>query len=81
MKGKRTNIEGFLKECAKEGISIKEGCERKGVNPACVRKFFHSRKRYLWNRIVKKGRSVGYRWNGVVVFWDRVEKEGEIPRR
>ena len=81
----KTDIYRFLKECALAGESIKEGCEKRGVNPVSVRKFlyFARRKPYLKGlkgRVVKRGRYVGFRYDGVIVFWDRVVKEEEEER-
>ncbi len=72
----KTDIYRFLKECALNRESIREGCERRGVNPVSVRRFlyFARQKPYLKERVVKRGRYVGFRYDGVIVFWDRVEE-------
>lgn len=75
---KRTSTYEFLKKCALRRESIREGCKKWGKNPATVRKFLYlqrkKRGRYFF-RIVKRGRNVGFRYDGVIVFWDRVEEE------
>lgn len=79
----KTDIYRFLKECALERKSIKEACEEKGVNPISVRKFLYNarQKPYLRHRVVKRGWYVGFRYDGVIVFWDRVEEEVEGGKR
>lgn len=66
----------FLKKCAEDRISIKEGCRRYRVNPGSVRAFFARAKknRFLRHRLIKHGRNIGFRYDGVIVFWDRVER-------
>ena len=73
----RRDIYRFLKECALEEKTIKEACEEQGVNPGSVRKFLRraEKNRFLRHRVVRKGRNLGFRYDGVVVFWDRVEIE------
>ncbi len=79
----RNSIYHFLRECALDRISIKEGCERRGVNPGSVRKFLLKARKepFLSRRIVKKGRHVGFSYDGVVVFWDHVKEKGKGKRR
>lgn len=77
----RTDFYRFLKECALERKSIKEMCKERGVNPFSVWRFmWRNYKREgspVRRRIVRKGRGYGFRYDGVVVFWDRVEEEGK----
>ena len=70
-------IYNFLRECALRRIPIREGCRVMNFNPASVRKYLFTsrRNRFLKHRIVKKGKSIGFRYDGVIVFWDRVERE------
>ena len=71
------SIYEFLKECALNRESIKEACKKRNVNPISVRRFLREarKKPYLRHRIVKKGKYVGFKYDGVTVFWDRVEEE------
>ena len=75
----KTDMYRFLKGCALERKSIKEACEENGVNPISVRRFLYNarKKPYLKGRVVKRGKYVGFRYDGVIVFWDRVEEDGE----
>jgi len=82
----KRSIYQFLKECALRREPIKTACEREGVNPTTVRKFLRvaRRRAYLRRRVVKKGKYVGFRYDGAIVFWDRVEevgREGEPETR
>ena len=76
---KRRSIYEFLKECALKGKSIKECCKEEGISPASVRRFLYlsQKKKYLSHRIVRDGRNIGFLYDGVAVFWDRVEKRRE----
>ena len=74
----KTNLYLFLKECAFEKKTIKSACEEKGVNPISVRRFLYKarKKPYMRHRVVKEGKYVGFKYDGVIVFWDRVKEVG-----
>jgi len=71
---RRNSIYLFLKECALKRKPIKDACKEKGVNPESVRKFLlrGRKKPYLKHRIIKKGKYIGFKYDGVIVFWNIV---------
>ena len=79
---RKHNIRKILNTCALEKKSLKEMCREKKINPQSIRRHFTVNIRYMYDRIVLRGRRVGYRYCGVIVFWDHIEEEsgkGEIP--